>query len=345
MTHGTRRRVFGHFPPTCRPQYIVFSSRHNSPTALLAFRQPGACNDRAVDTDAPCETRLLSGPSYCPSRFRSRPRPPPRRGAYTHGDPIDLGQSQNTLGCGSGTPHRWIYRDEGCDLAACSPPPRVGRTSGFEEGERKEDMTGFCAADDERSAAGASREEIKAGRGGSMNATGIGARHGRARSLPPPRLDPAPPNRVHRYARRSLLALAPPSVPRFNLRRGVRLYGPRRAQEDGTAREPQAGVLALDAPDGGLVYRPPAPGAFLRVLQTSWLPYPPLHADPGHVLFSAVHCRLGLVCGPRQDFLEAQAQVYIELSRLSPPARSRTPCSRCSFRRRPPIPHAHGPES
>ncbi|KAJ6606697.1 hypothetical protein B0H10DRAFT_582770 [Mycena sp. CBHHK59/15] len=33
----------------------------------------------------------------------------------------------STLGCGSGTPGRWMYPDEGCDLAARSPPPRVGR--------------------------------------------------------------------------------------------------------------------------------------------------------------------------------------------------------------------------
>jgi hypothetical protein len=41
-------------------------------------------------------------------------------------------------------------------------------------------MTSVCADDDERSAAGVSREEIKAGRGGRANATGMGARHGLA---------------------------------------------------------------------------------------------------------------------------------------------------------------------
>jgi hypothetical protein len=45
---------------------------------------------------------------------------------------------------------------------------------------RKEGVTGVCADDDERFAAGVSREEIKAERGGSANATGIGARHGLA---------------------------------------------------------------------------------------------------------------------------------------------------------------------
>ncbi|KAJ6565502.1 hypothetical protein DFH09DRAFT_466914 [Mycena vulgaris] len=87
----------------------------------------------AADTDAPCETRPLSDRPYRPSRFRLRPRPPPRRGAYTHGDPIDHGQRQapSKLGCGSGTPRRWMYRDEGCDFAARSPPPCAGRTSGF----------------------------------------------------------------------------------------------------------------------------------------------------------------------------------------------------------------------
>jgi hypothetical protein len=42
---------------------------------------------------------------------------------------------------------------------------------GFEEGGRKEDATGVCATDDERSAAGVSREEVKAGRRGGANAT------------------------------------------------------------------------------------------------------------------------------------------------------------------------------
>jgi hypothetical protein len=121
-------------------------------------------------------------PPYRPSRVRSRPRPPPWRSAYTHGDPIDLGQRQppSTLGGGLGTPRRWMYRDKGCDLAARSPPPRVGRTSCFEEGGRTEGTTGVCAADDERYAAGASREGVQVGRGGSANATGMGARHGRA---------------------------------------------------------------------------------------------------------------------------------------------------------------------
>ncbi|KAJ7861769.1 hypothetical protein B0H13DRAFT_1113326 [Mycena leptocephala] len=76
-----------------------------------------------------CETRPLSGPPNRPSRFRLRLRPPPRRGAYTHGDPIDHGQRQwqapSKLGCGSGTSRRWMYRDERCDLAAHSPAPRA----------------------------------------------------------------------------------------------------------------------------------------------------------------------------------------------------------------------------
>ncbi|KAJ7677405.1 hypothetical protein B0H14DRAFT_2656076 [Mycena olivaceomarginata] len=79
--------------------------------------------------------------------------PPPQQSTYTHGDLIDVGQPPSTLGCGSEMPHRWMYRDEGCDLAARLPLLRV----------------------DERYAAGASREEVKAGRGGSTNATGIGA--------------------------------------------------------------------------------------------------------------------------------------------------------------------------
>lgn len=55
------------------------------------------CNDRAltrrllcadmVNTDAPCETRPLSGPPHRPSRFRSPSQPPLRRGAYTRSDP------------------------------------------------------------------------------------------------------------------------------------------------------------------------------------------------------------------------------------------------------------------
>ncbi|KAJ7318527.1 hypothetical protein DFH08DRAFT_892190 [Mycena albidolilacea] len=388
-----------------------FQLEAQRPTALLAFQRPGACcNDRAltrrllctsaVDTDAPRETRLLSGPPFRPSHVRSALPSPPWGSAYTHGDPIDLGQPPSTLGCGSGTPRRWMYRDEGCDIAARSPPPHEG-------------TTGVCAADNERYAAGASREEVKAGRGGSTNATGIGARHGRAvwrgrqgdschgtdastpallslvfhwsaflvvaasrspppcqhsarasSSLPPPRLDLASPNRVHQKARRSPLALAPPSSTRFNLCRGIRLLwfssesacritAWQRAQDDGTVCEPRAGVLVVDAPDGRLVHSRPHPRGAL----SSWAP-------------TLSNTTQSLVCGPRQGLyrvgptlpaavaVEAQAQAYIELSRLSyishssllctasdsPPV-PHTPCSRRSFRRRPPIPRAHGPKS
>jgi hypothetical protein len=158
--------------------------------------------------DTPCETRPLSG---------SIPLLAPRRGAYTQADPIDPGQPPSTLGCGSGTPGRWMHPDEGCDLAARSPPPRVGGTSGFcvsqcsvsrslhggagrrglacagaerggfrrgskSEGGKEEGRStpGICATDDKCYAAGASRVGLQAGRGGSANATGMGARHGRA---------------------------------------------------------------------------------------------------------------------------------------------------------------------
>jgi hypothetical protein len=164
---------------------------------------------------------------------------------------------------------------EGCGLAACSLPPRVGRTSGFEEGGSKGGTTDVWASDDERPAAGVGRESVKRGaeaarmRPGSAQATG--ARYGgedkaihvmvkvhtpsrtrtptlkwcvysptsaplslvislwsaflivaASRSSPPRQctrasssllhlLDPVSPNRVHQYARRSPLALAPPS--------------------------------------------------------------------------------------------------------------------------------------
>ncbi|KAF8156399.1 hypothetical protein K438DRAFT_1777479 [Mycena galopus ATCC 62051] len=80
-----------------------------------------------------------------------------------------------TLGYGAGSPHRWMYRDEGRDLALRSPP-RTGRygrglVCGFrglrgraqtrgEEGGRKESTTGIRAAD-ENAGPGASREATR----------------------------------------------------------------------------------------------------------------------------------------------------------------------------------------
>jgi hypothetical protein len=89
-------------------------------------------------------------------------------------------------------------------------------------------------------------------------------------------------------------------------------------------RNVRAGVLAIDAPNGGLVHCLPAPGAFLRVLQTSWLAYPPLHADPGHVLFSVVHC-LGCDC------VQYDAEFVVEASVYKRPLPAKTKCAYMPF--------------
>ncbi|KAJ7918850.1 hypothetical protein B0H13DRAFT_2268863 [Mycena leptocephala] len=100
-------------------------------------------------------------------------------------------------------------------------------------------------------------------------------------------------------------------------------HGLQRAQDDGTACEPQAGALAVDALDERLihVHCPPAPGASLRILRTSSPPYPPVHADSGRVLSSA---RVGPTL-PAAVVVVAQA--YIELSRLSYIPHSSLPCA------------------
>ncbi|KAJ7931079.1 hypothetical protein B0H13DRAFT_2263968 [Mycena leptocephala] len=129
------------------------------------------------------------------------------------------------------------------------------------------------------------------------------------------------------YACRSPLALAPPSGPRyFSSENACRItaqaatstgrwHGPRAASGSTSRRRSGHGTRTL----------PARPGASLRVLRTSWLLYPPLHADPGHLSAWAPILRnttQSLACGPPQDLyrlgpaLPAAVQAYIELSRL-----------------------------
>ncbi|KAJ7691436.1 hypothetical protein B0H17DRAFT_1286369 [Mycena rosella] len=193
-----------------------------------------------------------------------------------------------------------------------------------EEERRKEGTTGICAADDDCYAAGTSREgrqrecnwdgrtDARLLRSSSSSGPPVVVAASRSpplrqrsartsSSLPPPRLDPASPNRVHRYAHQSLLTLAPSSG---------------QSKSVGSCMGPNEPVQSISAAT--------------RV---------------GPTLPAAV-------------VLEAQAQAYIELSRLSyiphssPPYTAsdsppvpRTLCSRRSFRRRPPLPRAHGLES
>ncbi|KAJ7872510.1 hypothetical protein B0H14DRAFT_177094 [Mycena olivaceomarginata] len=300
------------------------------------------------------------------------------------------------------------------------------KSEGRKEEGRKEDTTGTCAVDDERYAAGTSREGVQAGRGGSANVIGMGARHRQAvwrgRQDAP---TPAPPTLVFFSGRFPVASIAPTQRLHFllftssspgprsrpiaftdthtgrplpSLRHPVRdlicgrVFGssgsqagarvilphsPQRAQDDGTAHEPRAGVLAVDARDGGLVHYTPDPA--LRVLPagfpiiTLYMQIPGMSSSARRTVFlgadfaqydaeSSVWSPSRLV--PRQTHAPASGSfggasaAHSEFSQLSyitrssPPCTAsdsppvpRTPCSRRSFRRRPPIPRTHSPDS
>ncbi|KAJ7918872.1 hypothetical protein B0H13DRAFT_2657142 [Mycena leptocephala] len=89
-------------------------------------------------------------------------------------------------------------------------------------------------------------------------------------SLPPP-LAPCPRSAI-RYEVYLICAGAFSSSNSLARALVVSPHGLQRAQDDGTTCEPQAGALAVGALDEGC---PPAPGASLRILRTSSLPYPP----------------------------------------------------------------------